>query len=90
MQTIIIIVIIIILINLLTSFVYKGMIMYVCICHDIKDSQIKNAISQGVDTLQKLQDTLAVATCCGCCQPMVQDLLDEHHAKVSVIDVIAS
>lgn len=64
--------------------------MYVCICHDIKDSQIKNAINQGVDTMQKLQDSLSVATCCGCCQPMVQDLLDEHYAKVAVIDVMAS
>lgn len=52
--------------------------MYVCICHSVKDSQIKTAINQGVDTLEKLQNELLVATCCGCCQPMVQDLLAEH------------
>lgn len=64
--------------------------MYICICHDIKDSQIKTAINQGIDSLESLQDTLLVGTCCGCCVPMVQDLLDEHHHKLSVIDAMAS
>lgn len=64
--------------------------MYVCICHDIKDSQIKTAINQGLDTMIALKDGLSVATCCGCCEPMVQDLLDEHHAKLMTIDAMAS
>lgn len=55
--------------------------MYVCICHDVKDSQIKTAMLQGVDSMEALQDELLVGTCCGCCVPMVQDLLDEHHAS---------
>lgn len=64
--------------------------MYVCICHDIKDSQIACAISQGVDTLDALKASLGVATCCGCCEPMVQDLLDEHAPKVIAVDALAS
>ncbi|WP_434354008.1 (2Fe-2S)-binding protein [Psychrobacter sp. HD31] len=55
--------------------------MYVCICKDIKDKQIKNAMASGVDSMNALKDTLDVANCCGCCEPMVQDLLDEHHAN---------
>lgn len=65
--------------------------MYVCICHDIKDSQIKTAIHQGIDTMDKLKCTLEVATCCGCCKPMVQDLLDEHFSnKTLSTDIMAS
>lgn len=60
---------------------YGKLIMYVCICHDVKSSQIKTAIKQGVDTLESLEKELLVGSCCGCCTPMVQDLLDEHFAK---------
>ena len=63
--------------------------MYVCICHDIKDTQIKTALQQGVDSLDALQKHLLVGTCCGCCVPMVQDLVDEHHTSCVVIDVMA-
>lgn len=63
--------------------------MYVCICHDIKDTQIKTAMLQGVDSLEALQGELLVGTCCGCCIPMVQDLVDEHHANYVAIDAMA-
>lgn len=63
--------------------------MYVCICHDIKDSQIKTAMQQGIDSLESLQSELLVGTCCGCCMPMVQDLLDEHHANYLAVDAMA-
>lgn len=63
--------------------------MYVCICHDVKDSQIKTAMLQGVDDMESLQRELLVGTCCGCCVPMVQDLVNEHQAKYTVIDAMA-
>ena len=59
--------------------------MYVCICNDVKEKQIKAAIASGIDTLDGLKDTLDVATCCGCCEPMVNDYLHEHHAKLDVL-----
>lgn len=64
--------------------------MYVCICHDVKDTQIKTALAAGVDGVQGLQETLLVGTCCGCCIPMVQDLVEEHKACTIGIDVMAS
>ncbi|WP_227429145.1 bacterioferritin-associated ferredoxin [Psychrobacter sp. I-STPA6b] len=57
--------------------------MYVCICNDVKERQIKTAIAAGVDTLDGLKSALDVATCCGCCEPMVNDYLDEHHKMSS-------
>lgn len=64
--------------------------MYICICHDVKDTQIKTALNQGLNTVQSLQDTLLVGTCCGCCVPMVQDLVDEHHAKCKAVDAMSA
>lgn len=46
-------------------------------------------MASGVDSMQALQDTLEVATCCGCCEPMVNDLLDEHHANKVDSDLVS-
>lgn len=61
--------------------------MYVCICHDVKDTQIKTAMRQGIDTMESLQCTLSVGTCCGCCVPMVQELIEEHHAAYDIATI---
>lgn len=73
----------------LLGFRLLGVVMYVCICQDINDHQINNAIHQGVDSLDKLKETLGVATCCGCCEPMVQDLLEDYHNHATAIDAMA-
>lgn len=52
--------------------------MFICICNAVKESQIKNAILQGHNTLEALQTELDVATCCGGCQPMVEGYIQEH------------
>ena len=63
----------------------RKLYMYICICNDVKEKQIRAAIASGIDTLDGLKETLDVATCCGCCEPMVNDYLDEHHAKIDVL-----
>ena len=52
--------------------------MFVCICNAVKESQIKQAIQEGHTSLEALQAQLEVATCCGGCQPMIEDYLAEH------------
>ena len=59
--------------------------MYVCICNDVKEKQIRAALASGIDTLDGLKETLDVATCCGCCEPMVNDYLEAHHAKLDML-----
>ncbi|ELA08685.1 BFD-like (2Fe-2S)-binding protein [Moraxella macacae 0408225] len=51
--------------------------MFVCICNAVKEAQIKQAIIDGCDTLEALQNELDVATCCGGCQPIIEDYLSE-------------
>lgn len=52
--------------------------MFVCICNAVKESQIKQAISEGHNDLEALQLELDVATCCGGCQPMIEAYLEEY------------
>ncbi len=54
--------------------------MIVCICNNVKDRQIKAALASGIDSMDGLKEALDVATCCGCCEPMVNDFLEEHQA----------
>ncbi|MEN7342887.1 MAG: (2Fe-2S)-binding protein [Pseudomonadota bacterium] len=52
--------------------------MYVCICQAITDGQIRKAIESGIDSVDKLRDTLGVASCCGSCMEDAQALVSEH------------
>lgn len=60
--------------------------MYVCICNAIKEKQILQAIDEGDNTLEKLQASLEVATCCGGCQPMIEGYLETAKAKQVVVE----
>lgn len=58
--------------------------MYICICNAVTDRQIAEALSEGADTLAKLQKKLAVSTCCGSCITDIEDILcrvsaNSHH-----------
>ena len=41
--------------------------MYICLCNAIKQSQIEDAIDNGIITFEGLQDALGVAMNCGAC-----------------------
>lgn len=51
--------------------------MYVCICHAITDKQIQSEVYKGAICLKSLQKKLPVATCCGTCACVAQDIIDE-------------
>jgi bacterioferritin-associated ferredoxin len=52
--------------------------MYVCICHGISESRLKQAIREGADSFEQLQSRTGVATCCGSCESCARELLDER------------
>lgn len=54
--------------------------MYVCICHDITDKDIKHAISSGHTDLNRIMQATSAGSCCGACIPFVNDFIDAHHA----------
>ncbi|MEM7763340.1 MAG: (2Fe-2S)-binding protein [Pseudomonadota bacterium] len=49
--------------------------MYVCICQAITDRQIEKAIDAGIDSVDKLRDTLGVASCCGSCEETAAEMV---------------
>lgn len=55
--------------------------MYVCLCNGVTDRQIRQSIHEGASSLNDLQDTLGVATQCGQCACLTQELLDESRSE---------
>jgi bacterioferritin-associated ferredoxin len=51
--------------------------MIVCVCKAVSDRTIKQCIDAGADSVEELQIELGVATCCGCCEDTVRDMLAE-------------
>lgn len=51
--------------------------MYVCICKQVTDTQIKQAIAAGATTLQQLCNLLPIGTQCGRCCDTAVEMLEE-------------
>ncbi|MCC7041509.1 MAG: (2Fe-2S)-binding protein [Burkholderiales bacterium] len=58
--------------------------MYVCVCNAITDREICAAADLGARTIEDLQASLGVATCCGrcadCARGVLASALDAHCA----------
>ena len=52
--------------------------MYVCVCKAVTDTQIKQAINDGVCTRRQLFQCFGVGRDCGKCNKHVKELLDTH------------
>ncbi|MFO1309550.1 MAG: (2Fe-2S)-binding protein [Burkholderiales bacterium] len=51
--------------------------MYVCVCNAITDREIRAAADLGARTIEDLQSTLGVATCCRRCADCARGVLAE-------------
>lgn len=51
--------------------------MYVCVCNSVTESQLEQAVNEGLTTLEDLRDRLHVSRCCGVCEPAVDDCLQQ-------------
>ncbi len=61
--------------------------MYVCVCNQVTDSQIRHAFSEGVTTFESLQNRLKVATCCGRCSDCAKRVLRESSRPTMSFDM---
>jgi len=52
--------------------------MYVCVCHAVTESEIREAADEGLASVQELGHCLGVATGCGQCASMAGDILDDQ------------
>mgnify|MGYP000023423737 FL=1 len=55
--------------------------MYVCLCHGIRDRELRDAVRGGAESFEELQARTGVATCCRTCEPMAREVLDEALAS---------
>lgn len=49
--------------------------MYVCLCNNVTERDIEDAVRSGARTLDCLADRLAVSTCCGQCRCFAEECL---------------
>jgi bacterioferritin-associated ferredoxin len=52
--------------------------MIVCVCNNISDREIRQAVELGLSSMDELRRDLGVATCCGKCDSFASDVLKEH------------
>jgi bacterioferritin-associated ferredoxin len=51
--------------------------MIVCVCNNVSDRDIRNAVRCGVTTVKGLRDELGVGACCGKCGPCAKKVLKD-------------
>jgi bacterioferritin-associated ferredoxin len=56
--------------------------MIVCVCNNISDREIRQAVQMGVTSMTRLRNELGVGTCCGkchcCAKQVLRDSLDAN------------
>ena len=51
--------------------------MIVCICHNVSDKAIRQAIASGAESLHEVRSQLNVGSCCGKCLPCAKTIVRE-------------
>ena len=52
--------------------------MIVCVCNNISDREIRQAVDLGLSTMAELREDLGVATCCGKCGSCAKKVMNDH------------
>ena len=52
--------------------------MIVCVCNNISDREIRQAVDLGLSSMAELSRDLGVGTCCGKCTSCARKVLDTH------------
>jgi len=55
--------------------------MYVCICNAVTDSEIRDAVDDGVRNLKQLSKLNGCGVTCGSCQELAAEVLQEAVAE---------
>ena len=52
--------------------------MIVCVCNNISDREIRQAVDLGLSSMDELRRDLGVSTCCGKCAAYAEEVLTAH------------
>lgn len=61
--------------------------MYICICNEVTDKQIKRATNEGANSMDDLRHSLNVGTACGQCSSCAHGLLKEYLSSVTNLEL---
>jgi bacterioferritin-associated ferredoxin len=62
--------------------------MIVCVCNNISDREIRQAVDMGLSTMAELRRDLGIATCCGKCGSCAKQVLADYlDSKTTVTEV---
>lgn len=68
--------------------------MIICICNNVSERDIHNAVRGGITTINGLRDELGVSACCGkcrsCAKKVLNEVQDEQGSMVSVLTLAAA
>ena len=63
--------------------------MIVCVCNNISDREIRQAVDLGLSSMAELRRDLGVATCCGKCHTCAREVLSDHmNTKMSSQELV--
>ena len=51
--------------------------MYICLCHNVTDNDIRNCVEDGARSMRDLRRELGVASQCGKCACSAREILEE-------------
>lgn len=51
--------------------------MIVCVCYNVSEKKIRQAVDSGVTSMPQLREQLGVGTCCGKCNSCAKTVLRE-------------
>lgn len=52
--------------------------MIVCICHNVSDKTIRQALENGAGSMHEIRAQLGVGSCCGKCNAFAKTLIRAH------------
>lgn len=59
--------------------------MIVCVCNNISDREIRQAVDMGISSVAELYRELGVGTVCGTCVSYAREVLHEHIESTTTI-----
>lgn len=52
--------------------------MFVCVCKGVTDSNIKQAVAEGANSLREVRNKLGAASQCGKCASLAKDIIKQE------------
>lgn len=66
---------------MMRAVVERAICMCICQCFDVSESELKQAIKEGYDSIEKLSEYIQVGSHCGGCVEHVEKILDKSKSR---------